>query len=64
MARVQQYLLSDAFAVPATFVRIFLADSVCQCTVEHARSVYARQEVTELHMQLRRHNSMVNSAVR
>lgn len=44
--------LSDAFAVPAVPLGVVLAYRVRQCAVEDARPDHARQEVTQLHVQL------------
>lgn len=67
------YSLSDAFAVPATFVGVILADRVRQRAVEDAGPEDARQEVNQLLVQLvqqvvlrvrRRRRSCVHLAAR
>lgn len=52
------YSLSDAFAVPASPVRVFLADRVGQSPIEGPRPDDAGQEITQLRVQLRRWWSM------
>ena len=47
------YSLSDAFAVPASSVRVFLADRVGQSAVEGPRPDDTGQEIAQLHVQLR-----------
>lgn len=47
------YSLADAFAVPASFVRVLLADRVGQGVVEGPGPDDTGQEITQLHVQLR-----------
>lgn len=54
----QVYSLSDAFAVPASFVRILFADRVGQSAVEGPWSDDTGQEITQLHVQLSWYCSM------
>lgn len=50
----QMYSLSDAFAIPTSFVRILFADRVGQSAIEGPRPDDTGQEITQLRVQLRR----------
>lgn len=47
------YSLANSFAIPATFVRIFLAYGIGKRAIKGARSHDTGQKITELRVQLR-----------